>query len=121
MLMNTDISDILECELLPWAREQFEGTPWTFQQEARLCALTWLKNDPTVDSGPHPGIHQQGRLVLKEPGPESFELFGVVHPREQPCRTSHDSLENLKAKLQREWALIPQEFCVPRAMPFKRD
>ena len=25
------------------------------------------------------------------------------------CRTSHDSLENLKAKLQREWALIPQE------------
>ena len=25
------------------------------------------------------------------------------------CRTSHDFLENLKAKLQREWALIPQE------------
>ena len=75
----------------------------------KLCALTWLKNDPTADSVPHPGVHQQGRLALKEPGPESFGLFGVVHPREQGCRTSHDSLENLKAKLQREWALIIQE------------
>ena len=76
---------------------------------ARLGTLTWLKNDPTVNSGPHPGVHQQGRLVLKEPGSESFGLFGVVHPREQGLPTSHDSLENLKANLQREWALIPQE------------
>ena len=55
----------------------------TLDLPARLDALTWLKNDPTVDSGPHPGVHQQGRLALKKPGPESFGLFGVVHPREQ--------------------------------------
>ena len=66
-------------------------------------------NDQPVDSGPHPGVHQQRRLALKEPGPETFGLFGVVHPREQPCRTSYNSLEKLKAKLQREWALISQE------------
>ena len=35
----------------------------------------WLKNDPMVDSGPHPGVHQQGRLALKEPGPKSFWTF----------------------------------------------
>ena len=56
----------------------------TLDLPARLGALTWLKNDPTMDSGPHPCVHQQGRLTLKEPGPEeSFGLFGVVHPREQ--------------------------------------
>ena len=75
------ISDILEGELLPWAREHFEEESRTFKQDS--CALTWFKNDPTVDSGPHSGVYQQGRLALKEPGPESFGLFGVVHPREQ--------------------------------------
>ena len=29
----------------------------TLDLPARLGALTWLKNDPTVDSGPHPGVH----------------------------------------------------------------
>ena len=75
------ISDILEGELLPWGPRALRGS--TFDLPARLGALTWLKNDPMVDSGPHPGVHQQERLALKEPGPESFGLFGVVHPREQ--------------------------------------
>ena len=55
----------------------------TLDLPARLGALTCLKNDPMVDSGLHPGVHQQGRLALKEPRLESFGLFGVVHPREQ--------------------------------------
>ena len=55
----------------------------TLDLPAWLGALTWLKNDPTVDSGPHHGVYQQGRLALKEPWPESFVLFGVVYPREQ--------------------------------------
>ena len=55
----------------------------TLDLPARLGALTWLKDDPTVDSGSHPGVYQQGRLALKESGPEPFGLFGVVHPREQ--------------------------------------
>ena len=50
----------------------------TLDLPVRLGALTCLKNDPTMDSGPHSGVHQQGRLALK-------------------------------AKLQREWVLIPQK------------
>ena len=47
-------------------------------------SLTGMAQEyPTVDSGPHPGVHQQRRLALKEPGPESFRLFGVIHLREQ--------------------------------------
>ena len=80
------ISDILEGELLPWTRKHFVGAPWTFQQDSAPShgsRPTLLNPQGTVVSGPHPGVHQQGRLVLKEPGPESFELFSVVHPREQ--------------------------------------
>ena len=29
------ISNILEAELLPWAHQDFDGTPWTFQQISR--------------------------------------------------------------------------------------
>ena len=62
-----------------------------------------------MDLGPHPSVHQQGILALKELGPESFGLFGVVLLESKACRASHDSLENRKAKLPREWALISQE------------
>ena len=81
----------------------------TLDLPAKLGALTWLKNDPAVDSGPHPGVHQQGRLALKEPGPAplDFSVWSILESK--ACRTSHDSLENLQTKLQREWALIPQE------------
>ena len=36
-----------------------------------------------------------------------FSVWSILESK--ACRTSHDSLENLKAKLQREWTLIPQE------------
>ena len=70
---------------------------------ARLGALTWLKNNPTVDTGPHSGVHLQGRLALKEPGPEPFGLFGVVHPREQDLsnfpRFSRESERQIAAEM----------------------
>ena len=79
---------------------------------ARLGALTWLKNDPTVDSGPHPCVHQQVRLVFKEPGP-------ILESK--ACRTSLDSLENLKAQLQREWDLIPPRSSVRLVQCLSRE
>ena len=39
--------------------------------------------------------------------PFDFSVWSILESK--VCRTSHDSLENLKAKLQREWALITQE------------
>ena len=101
------ISDILEGELLPWAREHFEGVPWTFQQ----------------DSAPSHGLRMTQRwiqshipaFISKEDWPSrspdlnpfDFSVWSILESK--ACRTSHDSLKNLKAKLQREWFLIPQE------------
>ena len=39
--------------------------------------------------------------------PLDFSVWSILESK--ACRTSHDSLENLKAKLQREWVVIPQE------------
>ena len=39
--------------------------------------------------------------------PLDYSVRSVLESK--ACRTSHDSLENLKAKLQREWVLSPQE------------
>ena len=39
--------------------------------------------------------------------PLDFSVWSILESK--ACRTSHDSLENLNSKLQREWALITQE------------
>ena len=93
----------------------------TLDLPARLGALTWLKNDPTVDLGPHLGVHQQGRLALKEPGPKSFELFGVVHPRKQDQPNFSQFSRETEGQIAAGIGLDPQKFRVLRAMPFKED
>ena len=47
-------------------------------------------------------------MALKEPGfePSDFSVWSILESK--VCRT-HDSLDNLKLGLLREWALIPQE------------
>ena len=49
------ISDILEAELLPWARKHFDDAPWTLQQHS--APVTWLQNYSKLDSGPHSSDH----------------------------------------------------------------
>ena len=68
-------NNLLQFPLKGIAREHFEGAPWAFQQNS-APSHGWIQ-------ATHPGVHQQGRLVLKNPGPVTFGLFGVVHPREQ--------------------------------------
>ena len=94
------ISDILEGDLLPWARKHFEGAPWILQQ----------------DSAPSHGSRMTQRwiqahilaFISKEDWPPrspdlytlDFSMWSILESK--ACRTSHDSLENLKAKLQQE-------------------
>ena len=84
-----------------------QSAPWTFQQ----------------DSSPSHGSRMTQRwiqahipaFISKEDWPSKssdlnlldFSVWSILEGK--ACRTSYDSLENLKAKLQREWALISQE------------
>ena len=48
-------------------------------------------------------------MALKEPGfaPLDFSVWSTLESK--VCSTPHDSLDNLKLELLREWAMIPQE------------
>ena len=109
------ISDILVGELLPWAREHFEGARWPFQQDSApshgsRMAQRWT-NIPAF-------ISKEG-WPSRSPdlNPLDFPVWSILESK--ACRTSHDSLENLKAKLQREWTLIPLEVLCASCNAFK--
>ena len=113
------ISDILEGELLAWAREHFEGAPWTFQQDS--ASLHGSRMTQRWIQAHIPPFISKEDWPSRNPdiNPLDFLVWSILESK--ACRTSHYSLENLKAKLQREWALTPKKFCVPCAMPFKGD
>ena len=109
------ISDILKGELLPWARVHFEGVPCTFQQDSApshgsRITQRWIQAHI-------PAFISKEDWPSRSPDLNSLNFSVLSNLESKACRTSHDSLENLKAKLPRS----PKKFCVPRAMPFKGD
>ena len=101
------ISDILKGELLPLAREHFEGAPWTFQQDSApshdsRMTQRWIQAHI-------PAFISKEGWPSRNPDLNSldFSVWSILENK--ACQTSHNSLDNLKAKLQREWALISQE------------
>ena len=98
------ISDILKGEPLPWAREYFEETPWTFQQDSAPShgsRMTQRWNQAHI-----PAFISKEDWSSRSPDLTSLDFLVWSILESKACRTSHDSLENLKAKLQREWAMI---------------
>ena len=101
------ISDILKDELLPWAREHFKGAPLTFQQDSApshgsRMTQRWIQAHI-------PAFISKEDWLSRSPHPNSLDFSVWFILESKVCRISHDYLENLKAKLHPEWALIPQE------------
>ena len=101
------ISVILEDELLPWAREHFEGAPCTFQQDSvpshgSRMTQGWIQAHI-------PAFISKEDWPSRSPDLNSlkFSVWSILESK--TYRTSHNYLENLKPKLQRKWALIPRE------------
>ena len=87
-------------------------------------ALTWLKNDPRVDSDPHPGVHQQGRLALEEPDLNVLHFFFGVHgpfSRARPVELLMILSRIWRPNCSGNGPWSSKKFCVPRAIPFKGD
>ncbi|KAF2345418.1 hypothetical protein FHG87_023826 [Trinorchestia longiramus] len=55
---------ILESKFLPWVTKHFQGS---------------LQRNPNLDSEEHSIFHKQRSMANKEPRPQSFELFCLVH------------------------------------------
>lgn len=101
------ISDILEAELLPWARQHFDGAPWTFQQDSApshgsKMTQSWIRAHI-------PSFLSKDEWPSRSPdlNPLDFSVWSILESR--ACTTPSTTLKDLKRKLQREWDLIPQK------------
>ncbi|KAF2362750.1 hypothetical protein FHG87_006497 [Trinorchestia longiramus] len=60
-----------------WARRIFSG--FTMESPTGFSTITWPQRNPNLDSGEHSIFHKQKCMTNKEPRPQSFELFYLVH------------------------------------------
>ena len=111
------ISDIWEAELLHWARKHFDGAPWTLQQDS---APSHGSKIPESWIQAHiPSFISKDEWPSRSPdlNPLDFSVWSILASK--VCRAPHDSLNNLKLELLREWALIPQELLRASCEAFK--
>ena len=101
------ISDILEAELLPWARKHYNGASWTLQHDSapshgsKMTQSFILAHIPAFIS-----IEDERPSRSPDLNPLDFSVWSILESK--VCRT-HDSLYNVKLELFREWALFRQE------------
>ncbi|KAF2350228.1 hypothetical protein FHG87_019015 [Trinorchestia longiramus] len=98
---------ILESKLLPRAIEHFQSSPWSLQQDSTPshgCNVTqtWIQRNI-------PSFIRKDVWPTRSPdlNPLDFSIWSILETR--VLAISYVSLESLKAKLRREWEIIPQE------------
>ncbi|KAF2345751.1 hypothetical protein FHG87_023493 [Trinorchestia longiramus] len=100
---------ILELKLLPWATEHFHSSLWSLQQNSAPShgsniTQTWIQRNilsfisKDVWSARSPDLNHNHL---------DFSIWSVLETR--VLASPHTSLKSLKAKLQREGEVIPQE------------
>ena len=101
------ISDILEICLLPWAKEHFQGSAWSLQQDSApshgsKLTQAWIQRNI-------PSFIGKDEWPARSPdlNPLDFSVWSILETR--VSASPHTSLETLKAKLTKEWNKIPQK------------
>ena len=96
------ISDTLEAELLPLPHKHFDGTPLTLQQDSApshgsKMTQSWIQAHI-------PALISKDEWLSRsmDLNPLDFSVWSILESK--VWRTPHDSLDNLKLELQREWA-----------------
>uniref|UniRef100_A0A7I4YBX4 DDE_3 domain-containing protein n=1 Tax=Haemonchus contortus TaxID=6289 RepID=A0A7I4YBX4_HAECO len=95
------LKTILENALLPWTNSDFNGCPWTFQQDlapARKARVVqaWCKSElPDFISA------EEWPASTPDLNPLDYNLWPYLESR--TCATPHPNSDSLKAALIREW------------------
>ena len=107
--LNSDmyISLILVTHLLPWAKDHFHGSPWSLQQDSApshgsKATQTWIQKNILSFISKNAWPARSTNL-----NPLDFSIWLILERR--ISASSHTSFKSLKAKLQKEWEVIPQE------------
>ncbi|CAD5212155.1 unnamed protein product [Bursaphelenchus okinawaensis] len=100
--------DILEAVVLPWSREHFKNTKWTFQQDSAPAH----KAKPTQEwcRAHFPDYITSAEWPPYSPdlNPMDYSIWSILEAR--VCCRRHQTLESLKQALIEEWdKLSPQD------------
>ena len=101
------IADILENCLLPWAKKHFQGLPWSLQQNFALVhasKITQSWNQRKISSFISNEVWPVRSPDLKT---LNFCIWSILETK--TCCSPRPTVEPLKTKLVREWAVIAQE------------
>ncbi|XGW03855.1 hypothetical protein V3C99_015196, partial [Haemonchus contortus] len=105
------LKTILEDVLLPWANSNFNGRPWTFQQDSApshkaKIVQAWCKSElPDFISA------EEWPASSPDLKPPDYNLWSYLESK--ACATSHPNLDSLKASLTREWDEIDDALLRP--------
>lgn len=96
--------DILEAEVLPWARRHFGQKSWTFQQDSAPAHRARNTQEWCKANFPRFITPQEWPPYSPDLNPMDYSIWSILEAR--ACAKPHKSLEELKASLRREWARI---------------
>lgn len=86
----------------PWAEEQFgEDEEWTFQQDGATCHTAKKTQEWFERNGIDFIKKNEWPPCSPDLNPMDYSVWSILEQR--ACREAHQTLESLKAALQREW------------------
>lgn len=99
--------EILEKILKPWAKKHYSGRNWVFQQDSAPAhrakkTIDWLKSQKIDFISP-----SEWPANSPDINPMDFSIWGIL--KAKVLSTCHQSFDDLKSKLIKEWNNIPEE------------
>lgn len=99
--------DILEAVLVPWAQQHFGNKRWTFQQDSAPAHRAKRTQEWCKAHFPRFITPREWPPYSPDLNPMDYSLWSILEAR--ACAKRHNSVEELKRSLTREWARISQD------------
>ncbi|CAD5223245.1 unnamed protein product [Bursaphelenchus okinawaensis] len=103
--------DILEAVVLPWSREHFKNTKWTFQQDSAPTRKAKTTQEWCRAHFPDFITSAEWPPYSPDLNPMDYSIWSILEAR--VCCRRHQTLESLKQALIEEWGKLSPEVLRP--------